>query len=72
MERCENCKHWRQDILNKYGDFGNYGCQRFACYEDMPTYTTVESIHILCSDPLIKTNKEFGCIDFESKAWSLK
>jgi len=72
MERCKDCKHWKQNILNGYGDFGDCGCEKFACYEDLPTYTTVENKHIICSDPLIKTHKDFGCINFTSKAWSLK
>ena len=72
MEKCKDCRHWNRNVLNRYGDFGNCGCGKFACYEDLPTYTTTESKHIICNDPLIKTHQDFGCINFEGKAWSLK
>jgi len=72
MERCQDCKHWKRDVVGRYEDFGMCWCEKFASYEDVLYNTDPKDKHIICGDPLITTNKDFGCIDFEGKAWSLK
>jgi len=71
MERCKDCLYWKQKNSFRE-DFGECWCEKFVCYEDILSNTVSKDKHIICDDRIIRTNKDFGCIDFKSKAWSLK
>jgi hypothetical protein len=71
MERCKDCRHWKQKALTRE-NFGECWSGKFACYEDVLCNISTEDKHLICDGNRIETNKDFGCIDFESKAWSLK
>jgi len=69
MERCKECKHWKQRMSR---DFGECWSGKIVCCEDMLCDTSAEGKHIICDGHMLETNKDFGCIDFKSKSWSLK
>jgi len=71
MERCQDCKHWKRDLI-RYEGFGMCWCGNFVNYKEVPYDTSPKDKHVICGDPLLMTNEDFGCVDFESKAWSLK
>ena len=66
MERCINCRYWQQDDKIIFEGFGDCWCKKFVSYEGVQ-HTTAKGKHIISNDPLIKTHKDFGCINFESK-----
>jgi len=71
MERCKDCKHWKQKTSVRE-DFGGCYSGKIICYGDILFDMSTESKHLIFDGHIIETNKDFGCIDFESKAWSLK
>ncbi len=81
MKRCKNCKYWIQDQESEKAfneNFGSCKNKKFAYIEDIEPNNLKRNkeiyndYHVIYEDydghwARLKTNKDFGCIDFEEK-----
>ena len=81
MKKCRNCKYWIQDketekTFNE--NFGSCKNKKFAYIEDIKQEVSkndkeiYNDYHIIYEDyegywARLRTNKDFGCINFEEK-----